>query len=469
MGEQTVLLNIPTVVANRFFFIFKALYLPFDILGLVALLGVLEEKNRMAGATAWMLNPFILYISYGWGQTDLIAASLTGVALYLAKKMFVSRNMKFGLLSCLALGFAASFKFYALALLPIFSILAARKTGKCIFSYLIVGVLPLVSVIPFLSRYFLEATLSSQGLVSLRNFPILPWTWFTIFPGFGIYLALIYYLVSADDLTFDMTLGSCLVTVAILYGLAFWVPNWFVWGVPFVLPAVIQRPRLFGVYVLLTFFYCVFAAAWGNAATTPSVLGMFFPLTDPVFGSGLLWNFPNLLQSPSVIPNSIQSEIIGLGYTGIGVSMFFIAYRTLKRGRSSKGSVVSPVLWGAVLLVPISLAAIRLYISRAYFILYVLPQLPHTFATKVVSDPAFFGFYFVLIALALGWLLQDKVRDIRLRQLNRRIITVTSVGQATIPNEMRKKHEVGENVVAVGLDGGKLSKPTPSSEVPSRH
>jgi hypothetical protein len=407
MIEQTLILTIPTMAANRFFFLVKVPYLPFDILGLIMLLGVLEQKDRRAGATAWMLNPFLLYIAYGWGQTDMVAASLTGVALYLAKKMLVNRDMRFGLLACLALGFAASFKLYALSLLPIFSIFAARNTGRSTISYLATGLLPLVSVIPFLSRYFLEVTFPLQGWLSARNFPIPPWSWFTIFPAFAIYLALIYHLISAEDVTFETTLSSSLVVFAILYGFAYWTPNWFVWGVPFVLPAVIQRPRLFGVYILLTFFYCVFAAAWGNAATTPSVLGMFFPLTDHVIGSGPLWNFPNLLQSPSVIPSSIQSELVSLAYTGIGVSMFFIAYRVMKPVQTSKGLFVSPVQWGAVLLIPISLAVIRLFLGRTQL---VGLNLLSTLATKIVGDPAFFGFYFVVVALTLGWLLQNEVR-----------------------------------------------------------
>lgn len=232
----------PTLAANRFFFIVKALYLPFDILGLVTLLGILEKKYRRAGAAAWMLNPFILYISYGWGQTDIIAASLTAVALYLAKRTYATKTMRWGLFACLTLGLAASFKFYPLALLPIFAIFAARNTRKNWFPYIAAGLLPFVIVIPFISTAFIYSILPLQGFLAAHDLMGANPLMYTIVPAFAIYLVLIYYLISKHDLPFETILAASLGVFAILYGFATWIPNWFVWGIPFVLPIVIMRP-----------------------------------------------------------------------------------------------------------------------------------------------------------------------------------------------------------------------------------
>lgn len=42
-----------------------------------------------------------------------------------------------------------------------------------------------------------------------------------------------------------------------------------------------------------------------------------------------------------------------------------------------------------------------------------------------------------------------------------RIVTVTRKGQATIPKEMREKHNVGDKVLAIEVEEGILLKPLP--------
>lgn len=379
----------PTLDANRFFFIVKLPYLAFDILGLVMLLGVLEKKYRRAGAAAWMLNPFILYISYGWGQTDIIAASLTAVALYFAKRTYTTKNTRPGLLACLALGLAASFKLYPLALLPIFAIFAATNTRKHWFRYVAAGLLPFVVVIPFISTSFINMIFPLQGFLTAHEFPGANPLMYTIVPAFAIYLVLIYYLISKYDLPFGTILSASLGVFAILYGFGIWIPNWFVWGIPFVLPIVITRPRLFVVYVLVTVFYFMFASAWG----TWLWLGLFYPLTDPVFGSGPLWTFPNLWD---MIPT--WSGLINLAYTGIGASMFFLVYRSLKRESTTKDHPIGPIRWGALLLIPLSLAALNLYLGRTFL---TRLDLWNTLASKIEADPIFFDVYFTVVALTI--------------------------------------------------------------------
>lgn len=380
----------PDVAANRFYFIVKAPYLAFDILGLVMLLGVLEEKYRRAGAAAWMLNPFILYIAYGWGQTDLIPASLTLVALYLAKKTRIIKNMRDGLLACLALGLAASFKLYPLALLPIFAIFAARHTGKHWIPYIAAGLLPFALAIPFLSRPFMNQVLPLGGYLTARNFSL--GGGFTIFPILVIYVALIFYLISKDSLSFEIILSTSLAVFAAIYAFAIWIPNWFVWGVPFVLPVVITRPRLFGVYALLTPFYFMFASTWGNWLG----LGLFFPLTDTTLTSGPISTFPNLWN---MIP--IWSQFTNLAYTVIGTGMFFLVYYSIKHDSTANDQPVAPILWSALILMPISLGALALFLGRSYFAGF---NLANTLASKINGDPAFFGFYFALLALTVVWL-----------------------------------------------------------------
>ncbi len=384
---------------NRVFFFLKLPYLLFDIFGLVALLGVLEKKDRAAGAAAWMLNPFILYITYGWGQTDILAASFTVAALYFAKMMMATKRAKFGILACLSLGFAASFKPFALALLPIFSLFASKNTKTSWFQYFAAGLSPFILAIPFISRPFLQMIFAYGGYFTARNFN-LPWgSQFTIYVAFAVYLALIYYLLVVEDFGFDNLLTACLIVFSALYGLTVWLPNWILWGIPFVLLALLRRPKLFGVYLLTTIFYFVFVQAWGNALW----LRLFFPLTDRTIVSGPLGMFPNLWE---VLPNYF-TLLVGLAYTGIGTSMVFITYYTAKYGQATKRGGIRPIQWSIVLLIPILMGGLSLFLDRARL---VGQNITGTFLSKVFRDPVFFGFYFALIGLCLVWLVINILR-----------------------------------------------------------
>ena len=378
---------------NRVFFFLKVPYLLFDIFGLVALLGVLEREDRKAGVAAWMLNPFILYVTYGWGQTDILAASLTMAALYLVKRMMSTKRVKFGLLACLALGFAASFKPFALALLPIFSLFASKNTKTSWFQFFAAGLSPFILAIPFISQPFLQMILAYGGYLTARNFN-LPWgSQFTIYVAFAVYLALIYYLLVVEDFSFDNLLTACLIVFSALYGLTVWLPNWFLWGMPFVLLALLRRPKLIGVYLLTTVFYFVFVQAWGNVLW----LGLFFPLTDMTIVSGPLGMFPNLWE---VLPNYF-TLLVGLAYTGIGTSMVFITYYTAKYEQVRKHVRIRPIQWSIALLIPILMGGLSVFIDRARLL---GENITGTFLSKVFRDPVFFGFYFVLIGLCLVWL-----------------------------------------------------------------
>ena len=59
-----------------------------------------------------------------------MAGPFTMVAIYAAKVGISEKRLDYSMLSCLALGLAASFKLFALALLPIFAFFLSRQSVK---------------------------------------------------------------------------------------------------------------------------------------------------------------------------------------------------------------------------------------------------------------------------------------------------------------------------------------------------
>ena len=310
---------------NRFLFFVKAFYLPFDLVGLAAFLSVLKPKHRVAGATAWMLNPAILYITYCWGQADIIVGSLVMVSLYFAKKalepgMRIAAN---GLYSCLAIGFSAAFKLFTVSLLPLFSLACSSRSQKRWVLCAIAGIVPLGSMLPFVSKPFLEMMLPYAGYV-LSSFTVAQGYGFTIYIVFALYLAIMFgtYFV-VDCWNFDKLLAFGLATFFLLYGVSVWLPNWILWGTPLILLTTVRRKQLFWVYTLINLFYFVLVQAWGNTLW----VGLFSPLFDSVVPLGALAFFPGIRV---MFPN-LTNALAGLGFTGIGASLLFMIFFTWKQ------------------------------------------------------------------------------------------------------------------------------------------
>ena len=381
---------------NRLLFFLKAIYIPFDILALIALLGCLDPRDRRLAAYAWMLNPFILYIAYGWGQTDLIVCSFVMVGLYLAKRAITTGETRKSLLSCLSIGVAACFKLFPLILLPIFSIFFSKKLGRKYLYHLAVGLAPLAgSALPFVSGPFLAAMSSNSDyitIIHLQNF-------YPIFVVPAMYMLIIYHThLSKIEYTFDRFLAYGLAVFALLFGLGAWYPNWFLWVLPYVLLTVFRKRQLVFVYWALATSYFVLAQGWGNTLG----LGLFFPMTDIGPSTGPLSGFPNFSE---LVPN--YPFVIGLANTVMAASMFYLCFH-IWSGVGDRPSLSLPEITVPSLF-PIFLGGFIFFSGLAYIRAHP-SSLFSTLFLKVNSDPLFFGLYGILLAAVCVWLISTKVR-----------------------------------------------------------
>jgi hypothetical protein len=404
---------------SRVFFLLKALFLPFDLLGLALFVKCIPRGYRFAGAVAWLFNPIFFYVSYVWGQTDIMAAAMTMLALYFAWSGIKSQNLRDCLLSCFAVGLAASFKLFALALLPIVAFFMWKSSKRFLGYYLIAGISPFVLVIPFLSRPFLESMLSYPGYILARNSPAI-YPQFTIYATFAAYLILLYHLYFlSSDHSFDSLVTYGLALFAILYGLSVWLPNWLVWGMPFLLLFVFRKPKLFPVYVLVILFYFIFIQSWGNELW----MQLFCPLTysGPCLTSlsGAFGRIPSLRD---MVPG-ITTELSGLAYTGIGVSLGFMIL--CSSNRKMKGSAPRPRKWILTVLIPIAIALLTFAAGISYIVEHGFP-LSQTLIARGTEDPYFFSSYLVAILVLTAWAVFAGIRGLPSSSKSRRSESVDS-------------------------------------------
>lgn len=371
---------------NRVFFFMKAFYIPFDLLCLAALLKLFEGEKQRIAAWAWMFNPFVIYVSYIWGQTDLMAAAFILTALYLAKKAIMDGKLSFGLASCVCIGISAFFKLFPLALLPVFSLILSKHTRKSSVYFIGAGLSPFLLVLPFISKPFIDMTLPYGVYLTARNLSYgLPQ--FTIYIVFAAYLAILYYLYFVEnDYGFNNLLTYSLATFSLLYSLSLWLPNWILWGMPIILVAILLRTRIFLIYAVLVASFFVFVQGWGAGLW----LYMFRPL------SASLRSFPNLWD---LLPRG-YATLMGLSYTIIGTSVVFVTYYTRKHAEDD--TAASPWQWVSLLLIPLVLVVATMILGATYLQQNGLPIF-ETLANSIAVDPEFFAFYFALICVVSLW------------------------------------------------------------------
>ena len=402
-----VLNSIWDMQLNRFLFFVKAFYLPFDLMGLAGFLLILKPDQRNAGAAAWMMNPGILYIAYGWGQADVLVASFVMVAFYFAKQALGTskRAARYGLYSCLAIGFSAAFKIFTVSLLLLFSVACFRHSRKWWMLSVIAGLAPLTTtVLPFISAPFLGMMLSYRGFL-LSGLPIagsLDFTFYFVFAGYLAILFAAYFVIETWD--FDRLLVLGLAVFLLLYGVSVWPPNWILWGMPLIVLATFRRKELFWIYALVNVFYFVFSQAWGNTLW----LGLYTAGFDPMTRIGAFARFPGIQQ---MFPN-LASVFVGLSYTGIGASLAFMTFFMWKQRTVESDVPRRPWQWMGILFIPISLGAGTLFLGREHL---QNVNLMEAFALKITADMTFFVFYFALIAVVTTWLCFAAIIQLRER------------------------------------------------------
>ena len=382
---------------NRLFFFMKALYIPFDLLGLMAFIKSLPPNLRKLGAWSWLFNPTSIYVSYVWGQTDIMVASFVMIAAYFANRFSLKNNVGDGLASSVALGISASFKLFPLAILPVLSLFLSRRVRKKFFLFLAAGLSPFLLMIPFLSNPFLQMIIPNADYLTARSLTAFGLPQFTIYIAIAVYLAILYYLyLQETDFSYANLLFYSLAIFTILYGLVVWLPNWLLWATPLALATILDRHRLLCVYSVLTLFYFVYVQAWGNAIW----LGMFYPISESFFA------FPNLAN---VIPTHF-AFVVGLAYTTIGVSLATITFFSLKAPRNSRPKP-SWSEWPALLLIPIILALVT-WALVSHSRLDIMAAM----SRAISADVPFFTFYFSALLAILAWLtittIQGRIKHI---------------------------------------------------------
>ncbi|MBV7337934.1 hypothetical protein KFU94_58830 [Chloroflexi bacterium TSY] len=237
----------------RSIFLFKLLYLPFD---LAITLMLLRSLGRTA-SLLWVWAPAAIYTPFMMGQNDIYATTFTVAAVFAAQKAIQTitiphptstRSGRRWMVQCaLFLGIGATFKVYPLLLLPPL-LLVMTTSWRMRLLLFCIGCSPFVlSVLPFLTTHtFIHGVLfNPEGIGLLRTIPLFGKS---VSPFAVSYFILLGALISIDHTVRDLKDDKIVwcITLVVLALLFLWTPTpfyWLIWITPFLCAVVDQERR----------------------------------------------------------------------------------------------------------------------------------------------------------------------------------------------------------------------------------
>lgn len=339
---------------NRSIFLFKIPLLIFDLLTGYVLIQMVDKQYRKLILILWLLCPVTIFVSYMFGQFDIIPTFFVVLALYYAKRALDEKNLdsrlnSYAVISMLALGIGACLKHYPFLLLLPFIIIIGKKNIKKAIPLSLLGISPYILSILFFvkSEAFRRAVLLFPENQWILNF------FFDIGLGHVFYVfligyfALLFYILYINkEISFDVLFKSCFAILTLFFITTLWLPQWYVWIMPFVILVITRYQNLLRLYFVQIAFFSFYILWWGNFLGA----GLFSPI-NPIF---------NDFQGINEIISSIYpyNKLLGIFYTLFIVISLGMVYLTFKNsictqnlvyGRNnkimpSKFSLIIPVL-----------------------------------------------------------------------------------------------------------------------------
>jgi Gpi18-like mannosyltransferase len=280
-------------------FVSKMPFLIFDFATAILILHLLSDgKKSLSAFKVWMLNPFLVYITYVVGQFDIIPVFFAILALYLLKRQRLDWAM-------LSLGISSAFKFIGLFLIPPIIIIYVKNNTtffskiKHAFKLSSICALPLIfaAATSFLTPVYYESanfaisgynlngffgkTLYNRGelgsplilgsflyifdySISLQTLP----NWFDVIYILPLgYLLFLLAIIYRNKWTFDGMWKALSVFLLAYYSISLFHVQWFLWIQPFFALLIAEDyKRFLKLYLFLIPLYAVYSFYWNPYA-----------------------------------------------------------------------------------------------------------------------------------------------------------------------------------------------------------
>jgi hypothetical protein len=329
----------------------KLPYLAFDLASAVLLLWLVREPQPAVKAfKIWLFNPIVLYVSYFFGQFDIVAVFFVILAFYY--NQHGRRNA-----ALLALAVAILFKDFAIVLVPFFLVLYLDKKLGLFVRFKEFLKVALVSAAPVAAQFlialtqtpfyesanyaltgdqmngFFGRTIYNRGApgvpliqgfltfigysVKLTSFAPIPDVIY-LFPLAYLMLFVAWILLRGKDA--GKLWNATVILFLLLYALDLFHPQWFLWVQPFLIVLVARQGKpvsyLYAGIVALFFAYMLYFDA--IAYTLPLI---------PLIPAAAFWPGPTSLMRNAGLPADLIINLARTAFSGLCLVLAFRLFR----------------------------------------------------------------------------------------------------------------------------------------------
>jgi hypothetical protein len=308
----------------RTLFIFKSLYLIFDIIAAFIITRFYKNRDNKARVFKyWMLSPLIIFIVYMIGRLDIIPVAFLILAFYLAKSG--RRDLSYFIFIL-----AAFMRFFPLLVLPFFIGYISRKK-RDYFAYggisiSIFAIIELSYRFVFSKSLFMEIISSYHfELLFIRPIGLFPYDKIIIFPLLYV-TALVFYFRSKDkDLALFIKYGA--IVYLLFFATSVFYPQYFLWVFPFLLFLLIQDKKLIILHIIQFIFFLLLIPFWWK-----------WPYSNKLFAAidfEFFDRFPNLDEMVQIsYPALLFENIFRIVFVLITLSMVYLIMQSIIKKKS---------------------------------------------------------------------------------------------------------------------------------------
>lgn len=249
----------------RLVFLFKLIYLPFDL----GIGYILYKVCGYMGLALWAWSPLAIYTPFMMGQNDIYPTAFAVAGTYAASKAIqITRQNhsassllpgKWSVLTSIFLGIGSIFKIYPILLLPPLALIIEKHWWHRLIllgigcSFLGLASLPFITT----PTYIDGVLFNPEGSMIFREIRLFGTS---VSPFLLSYLVLLVYLITADIPTNRQPHLAWFISLIVIAMLFLWVPTplyWLVWMIPFLISVISKDSRLLLTWASLQFAFAL--------------------------------------------------------------------------------------------------------------------------------------------------------------------------------------------------------------------
>jgi hypothetical protein len=313
---------------KRTLFLMKIPHLIFDLLCLIPIFLIFENKNKLLTALKfWMISPAIIFSTYIFGKLEVMAIFTLLLSLYYLKKN------KF-LFSIILLTISIFSRMYGFFFLPFYLAYIFKKSNKKAFvlsslssiSFIIIGILILIIVqkgVNFNWTFYKLKSLESilkRFLLATRVESSLG---VTFYPFIIAYVLILLKFINSEKQDFNIFWKYLLAVLLTYFGVCYFHPQFLIWLSPFIILSISEDKQLMNLHLIQLLLAIPLTFHWGQ-----DMFGRFFASLNPDY----LMNMPSPADFISkFITFDIFNGIMWSIFSGFTLWMLFTVIKKINK------------------------------------------------------------------------------------------------------------------------------------------